>query len=153
MCHEIGNCDVCRGITPLSSTNTPPYMEILRMDARKPNESSIPVIQIHGSTRDPSTIVLTREGYRTLLNTKPSYGDFLTSLMATRTVLYVGFSFTDEYLNEHRSEVIAMRHRKVCDRGWGVAIQKVAVGEGRYTSGATVGKESALGGELRQLQC
>ena len=33
---------------------------------------------------------------------------FLRSLLSTTTVLYLGFSFTDAYLNEIRSEVIAM---------------------------------------------
>ena len=33
---------------------------------------------------------------------------FLTSAMATNTMLYIGFSFADEYLNEFRAEVLKM---------------------------------------------
>jgi hypothetical protein len=33
---------------------------------------------------------------------------FLTSAMATNTMLYIGFSFTDDYLNEFRAEVLKM---------------------------------------------
>jgi hypothetical protein len=33
---------------------------------------------------------------------------FLTSAMATSTILYIGFSFTDDYLNEFRAEVLKM---------------------------------------------
>eukprot|EP00906_Rhabdomonas_costata_P018920 RCo027556 len=68
-----------------------------------------PVLQIHGSVNMTSTIVLSREGYRRLLNSAPYYQDFLKSLVLSRTILYLGYSFTDDYLNEIRSDVISMR--------------------------------------------
>lgn len=54
-----------------------------------------PVIQLHGSCLEPDTIVLTTEGYRKLLHSQPGYKEFLHSIMATKTILYFGFSFTD----------------------------------------------------------
>ena len=67
------------------------------------------IIQIHGSVDRPSTIVLSREGYRNLLYDCPNYRDFLKSTMMSRTILYIGFSFIDDYLNEIRSDVMAKK--------------------------------------------
>lgn len=66
-----------------------------------------PVIKIHG-TLDPSPeVVWTRRGYRTLVHGTPGFSSFLKSLLSTCTVLYLGFSFSDGYLNELRSEVLS----------------------------------------------
>ena len=67
------------------------------------------VIQIHGSTSDPQSIVLTREGYRSLLHLNPAYSNFLKTVMAGSTLLYMGFSFTDGYFNEIRSELMTLQ--------------------------------------------
>ena len=61
------------------------------------------------SISQPNTIVLSREGYRSLLHGQPNYRDFLKSVMMSRTILYIGFSFTDDYLNEVRSDVMSMK--------------------------------------------
>jgi len=53
-------------------------------------------------------VVLTRRDYRRRLYEDPAYQTFLRSVMATRTVLYMGFSFEDAYLNELRSEILAL---------------------------------------------
>jgi CheY-like chemotaxis protein len=69
------------------------------------------VVKLHGDLSDPSNapnIVLTREDYRRRLYANSDYVTFLRSLLSTTTVVYFGFSFTDAYLNELRSEVIAM---------------------------------------------
>merc|ERR1719291_489921 len=72
-----------------------------------------PIIQLHGSVaqdewlQDPG-LAFTREGYRKLLHGNESYTKFMTSLMAAKTILYMGFSFSDEYLNEMRSSVMMM---------------------------------------------
>lgn len=50
----------------------------------------------------------TRTGYRELINEVPGYMHFLRTLIATSTVLYIGFSFSDGYLNEVRGEVLSM---------------------------------------------
>jgi hypothetical protein len=67
-----------------------------------------PVIKLHGSVDKPSTMVWTRSGYRKLTNTLPEYLGFLRSMLSTCTVLYMGFSFSDGYLNELRGEVLTM---------------------------------------------
>lgn len=67
-----------------------------------------PILKIHGDVRKPETIVLTRRDYRQLLYRHPGYQDFLRAVLAHHTVLYLGFSFTDAYLNELRSETLAL---------------------------------------------
>lgn len=52
--------------------------------------------------------MVTRRGYRQLLHATSGYNDFLQSVMASCTVLYLGFSFTDHYLNDLRSSVLSM---------------------------------------------
>ncbi|MCJ7782150.1 MAG: SIR2 family protein [Acidimicrobiia bacterium] len=68
------------------------------------------VVKLHGdaSTKPPSEIVITRRDYRERLYRDPGYATFLRSVLATTTVLYLGFSFTDAYLNELRSEILAL---------------------------------------------
>eukprot|EP00658_Telonema_sp_P-2_P056523 TRINITY_DN4497_c0_g1_i4.p1 TRINITY_DN4497_c0_g1~~TRINITY_DN4497_c0_g1_i4.p1 ORF type:complete len:522 (-),score=109.32 TRINITY_DN4497_c0_g1_i4:18-1583(-) len=83
------------------------YNSLLR-GREKPQRGDKPVLQIHGTCLEPQTIVLTTEGYRRLLHGEPGYSAFLKSVMATRTILYFGFSFTDGYLNELRSETMSM---------------------------------------------
>jgi len=71
--------------------------------------SSVPTVQLHGSVRDDkSTLVCTREGYRRLLHGSAQYSTFVRTLLATYTVLYIGFSFTDSYINELRSEIMSL---------------------------------------------
>ena len=53
-------------------------------------------------------MVFTQRDSRERLYSSPAYMTFLRSLFATRTVLFMGVSFTDAYLNELRSEVLAM---------------------------------------------
>jgi len=74
------------------------------------HRSSTPraVLKIHGDVREPPTVVFTRRDYRRLLYENPGYSAFLRAVLASRTVLYLGFSFTDAYLNELRSEILAL---------------------------------------------
>jgi hypothetical protein len=69
-------------------------------------------VKLHGdlSADSPSleSLVFTRRDYRRLLYTDPGYTTFLRALLSTHTVLYLGFSFEDAYLNELRSEVLAL---------------------------------------------
>ena len=53
--------------------------------------------------------MLTREGYRSLLHLNPAYSNFLKTVMAGSTLLYMGFSFTDGYFNEIRSELMTLQ--------------------------------------------
>lgn len=68
------------------------------------------VVRLHGDLRaePPASIVLGRRDYRRRLHGDPGYQTFLRAVFATTTVLYLGFSFTDEYLNELRSEILAL---------------------------------------------
>ena len=67
-----------------------------------------PVVQIHGNLEASQSVVLTRESYRRLLFNCPNYVTFIKSVLATKTVLFLGFSFTDAYLNELMSEVASL---------------------------------------------
>ena len=71
------------------------------------------VVKLHGdigSTPDRPypDVVLTRTDYRRLLFEDSRYSNFLRALLATRTVLFLGFSFSDGYLNLIRSEILAL---------------------------------------------
>merc|ERR1719361_2214361 len=79
-----------------------------------PLEEMIPIIQLHGTVvgdesykADPG-LAFTRLGYRKLLHGSESYSKFLSSVMASTTILYMGFSFSDEYINEMRSSTMMM---------------------------------------------
>ncbi|MBW1684828.1 MAG: SIR2 family protein [Deltaproteobacteria bacterium] len=69
-------------------------------------------LKLHGDlaqrAHEEDTIVLTRRDYRRRLYEDPAYETFLRAVMATTTVLYMGFSFEDAYLNELRSEILAL---------------------------------------------
>lgn len=69
------------------------------------------VLKLHGdvqSATDADAVVLTRQDYRRRLYHDPGYMTFLRGLLSTNTVLFLGFSFTDAYLNELRSQVLAL---------------------------------------------
>jgi hypothetical protein len=65
------------------------------------------VVKLHGSIRTPNEVVFTHRDYRRLY-ASPAYATFIRSVMTSTTVLYLGFSFSDAYLNELRSEVLAL---------------------------------------------
>ena len=70
------------------------------------------LIKLHGDANgnpELNPIVLGRRDYRGLLYKDSRYASFLRALFATRTILFMGTSFTDAYLNELRSEVLALR--------------------------------------------
>jgi CheY-like chemotaxis protein len=64
-------------------------------------------VKLHGSL-DRGRIVFSTRDYRHALYTDLSYLTFVRAVLATTTVLYLGFSFTDAYLNQLRSEILAM---------------------------------------------
>jgi hypothetical protein len=76
-----------------------------------------PVIKLHGCIKTPSSMVWSRTGYRRLINEVPGYINFLRSLIATSTVLYIGFSFSDGYLNDIRGEILSMYRNNGTKRG------------------------------------
>nr|WP_246378269.1 SIR2 family protein [Nocardioides ginsengisegetis] len=68
-----------------------------------------PVVKLHGEVGPVGdSVVFTQRDYRERLYSSPAYMTFLRSLFATNTILFLGVSFTDAYLNELRSEVLAM---------------------------------------------
>jgi CheY-like chemotaxis protein len=72
-------------------------------------EEGAPIMKLHGEVGPVGDeVVFTQRDYRERLYTSPAYMTFLRSLFATNTLLYLGVSFTDAYLNELRSEVLAM---------------------------------------------
>ncbi len=68
------------------------------------------VIKLHGDVDDlaKNSPVLARADYRRRVYGAANYATFLRAILASRTVLYLGVSFTDAYMNELRSEVLAM---------------------------------------------
>ena len=76
--------------------------------AREKYKMQCPVLKIHGCVHHPASIVLSRNAYKRLKHETPGYKMFLTTAMATSTMLYIGFSFTDDYLNDFRAEVLSM---------------------------------------------
>jgi len=68
-------------------------------------------VKLHGDLSDSSgedSVVITRRDYRRHLYADAAYGTFLRGILATSTVLYMGFSFEDAYLNELRSEILSL---------------------------------------------
>jgi CheY-like chemotaxis protein len=65
------------------------------------------VLKLHGDLGGDGEITLSRQAYRKRLHADPGYLHALRSVFMTRSVLFLGFSFTDEYLNELRSEVLS----------------------------------------------
>ena len=76
---------------------------------RSPRSIPRPLSRIHGNLNNSQSVVLSREGYR-LLFACPNYMTFIRSCFATRTILFVGFSFSDANINELRSEARALVH-------------------------------------------
>jgi hypothetical protein len=66
-----------------------------------------PIVQLHGRI-DSEKLVFSGRDYRRHLFSDSSYLTFLKALFATRTVLFMGFSFRDAYLNLLRSELLQL---------------------------------------------
>lgn len=65
-----------------------------------------PVVQLHGTLLHDASLVFTRSQYRRRLYANPAYLTALKALLATSTVLFLGYSMRDAYLNELRAELI-----------------------------------------------
>lgn len=64
------------------------------------------IVQLHGRVDDSRSLVMTRSQYRHRLYGDSAYLTVLRSLLATSTVLFLGYSLSDAYLNEMRSELV-----------------------------------------------
>jgi hypothetical protein len=67
----------------------------------------VDVLKLHGDLAGERGITLSRRGYRKRLYAEPGYLNVLRSVFLTKTLLFLGFSFSDGYLNELRSEALA----------------------------------------------
>jgi predicted phosphodiesterase len=63
------------------------------------DNSSFPVVKMHGSYKDPESIVLTQKDFRSLLFEKPKYREFLKQLFTQFTFFFYGYSFSDPNVN------------------------------------------------------
>lgn len=71
------------------------------------------VLKLHGDLADGGEgLTLSRRSYRRRLHADPGYLHALRSVFMTRSLLFLGFSFTDEYMNELRSEVLSYLARE-----------------------------------------
>ena len=68
------------------------------------------MVKLHGDVdaETADALVFSKRDYRQRLYSLASYRSFLRAMMARFTVLYLGFSFTDAYVNELRSEVLSI---------------------------------------------
>jgi len=101
-------------LLPGSTPGPAAYRRMLRPDTYRwwetrywGNAVGAATLKLHGDVAK-GEIVLTRRDYRRHLYSDPAYITFLRTMMATTTVLYMGFSFEDAYLNELRSEILAL---------------------------------------------
>lgn len=92
------------------------YLRALRADVdrwdhrfwkERHGERGAPVVNLHGSLRDQN-VVLTRRGYREQVHGDRAYLPFLRTMLGQYTLLYLGYSFTDPYLQELRSELLSL---------------------------------------------
>ncbi len=119
-----------------SPTNRDTYWQVLRADQRpgwqlpdadlNDNWRRPPIIKLHGDVdgAEPGNLVFSRRDYRRLVYGDGHYANFVRAVFAGYTVLFLGVSFTDAYLNELRSEVLSMLHEPSREGDpWGYAIQ------------------------------
>ena len=73
-------------------------------------EEGAPVLKLHGDLRRApvETVVITRQDYRRRLYSDSAYQSFLRAIFSHYPVLFLGVGFEDAYLNELRSETLAL---------------------------------------------
>jgi SIR2-like domain len=64
------------------------------------DESTVTVLKMHGDVMHPSRLVLTEEDYDLFLSRNPLLVTFLSSLLITRTPLFIGYSLDDPDLRQ-----------------------------------------------------
>lgn len=78
------------------------------------------LMALHGSLDREESLVFNARSYRELLHGQPAFRAMLRALFATRNILFIGFSFTDAYVDDLRSEILSMiglggAARQLCD--------------------------------------
>lgn len=82
--------------TALRENQSPPDVVVSdRYIALIDERAGTTLVKMHGSVTHPESILLTREDYATYGETHRATITYLQSLLATRTFLFVGFSFSD----------------------------------------------------------
>ena len=121
------NYDSClKGPTPACPDVGKAYVAALRTGPSRIGDRIIgaatdaPVVKLHGCV-ERGNIVFTRSGYRKLLYKDPGYQVFLQSLIASYTIVRLGHSGKDSYLNDFRSEVLTMFGETSGPLGYSVA--------------------------------
>ena len=72
------------------------------------NGNQFPIIKIHGTIEDPSSIVLTDSDYRRVIFQSSSYRDNLREIFEDKSILFVGFSFRDRSINLLLQEIFTL---------------------------------------------
>lgn len=57
------------------------------------------VYKLHGDLADPQTIIITRDDYANYVNKYPGFSEMLRADLIDKTLLFLGFSFTDPHLD------------------------------------------------------
>jgi len=89
------------------------------------HEQRTPILKLHGDANGTGRhlpLVLGRADYRRLIYADRNYANFIRSAFAEYTVLFLGVSFTDAYLNELRSEVLHLVYPRGAKTPWGYAV-------------------------------
>jgi CheY-like chemotaxis protein len=122
---------------PGENTGPSTYWNVLREDLGRwwefPIRASdphprVPIIKLHGDANgnpDQAPIVLGRTDYRRRVYGENGYTSFIRAAFASYTVLFLGVSFTDAYLNELRSETLHLLQNADRNEAWGYAIMKI----------------------------
>jgi hypothetical protein len=58
------------------------------------------LLHLHGHVGEPETIILTRQGYDQIVLDNSHVRPFLSSIFQTRAVLFIGFGFADNHVDE-----------------------------------------------------
>lgn len=98
------------------------YAKVLRGDAQwwdaavadlPTSTANRPVVELHGRVGAGedgagASVVFTRQQYLQRVHGEPGYQEFLKALLMTSTVVFLGFSFSDAYINGLRNDVQSM---------------------------------------------
>ena len=66
----------------------------------------LPVVKVNGSITQPNSLVLTRHDFESYADNRPAITDYIRTLLATSTVLFVGTSMRDPAFGSFNAEVL-----------------------------------------------
>jgi hypothetical protein len=108
---------------------TPEYPDGVAMALKgSPRNSQVTsIFKVHGTIHDPRSLVLTESDYHRLAFQNPSYKRLLSIIFMTKTVLMLGFSFSDPDLIEILASSFPIKgnpHFIACPKGEKLRIEK-----------------------------